>query len=347
MSGRSWRGLVPVEDVLGGNVSVREMQRRNRVLLVGGAGPRGRVAKQGPGVPAEIANLALLRTIPDLTRSLPDVDDAASSDDVLVVRTEQGSVHLWEHHERLRSFPPQIGASLGRILATLHCGTGDLAGDARLAGPPAVLSIHEPLVEDLRTLSAASHDLIREVQDHGSLPQRLEALSADWRATCLVHDDVKWPNVIVPPAPHDGSPDIRLIDWEHLRRGDPAWDIGSALAAYVGFWVDAVASGERGTDPVTRAESTWVSIEMMKPAMAALWSAYVEAAGVTGAGRWALMRRAVGLCAARLVRSAFEEAEARDVMTMRIGLTLQVAANILDDPLAAAHALLGLPSSIP
>ena len=329
--------------MLGGDVSVREIQRRNRILLVRRRGRDGLLVKRGPGVRAEIANLALLRAIPGLAPALPDVDEAATTDDVLVLRAEEGTVHLWDHHELLHAFPAAVGTSLGRSLAALHHGTRDLEGDARLDGPPAILSIHDPRVEDLRTLSAASHELIREVQGHHSLPERLEALSAGWVPGCLVHDDVKWPNIVVTPARSGEGPELRLIDWEHLRRGDPAWDVGSALAAYVGFWADAVASGEAGTDVVTRADATWVAIESMKPAMAALWSAYVEGVGLDGAGRLALTRRSVGLCAARLVRSAFEEAEARDVMTLRMGLTLQIAANILDDPLAAADILLGLP----
>lgn len=335
-------GLTGPGDLVDGRVTLRDLHRRNRVILVERAGAPGLAVKRGPGVGGEIANLRRLAVVPGLAEALPRIASADPARGEIVLRAEQDGIHLWEHHTRERRFAPAIGAAIGSVLGRLHRGTRGWHGEAGTDGPPSSLTIHRPVVDDLRHMSPASMELAREIQHHASLAGELDRLRADWRAECLVHDDVKWANVLVVPRDGGEPTTVQLIDWEHLRAGDPAWDVGSALAAYVAFWIDTIPSGRDGGDLQSRARAASAPIEDMHPAMAAVWERYLREGAAPAGDARDLMRRASCFCAVRLIRSAFEETETRETMTMRAGLHLQVAANVLDDPLAAAEGLLGL-----
>jgi hypothetical protein len=130
------------------------------------------------------------------------------------------------------------------------------------------------------------------------------------------------------------------VDWEHSGSGDPAWDLGSALAAYVTFWLASIVPAV-DADAARLAAAARYPLREMWPAMAALWSSYL-ATGEADAGRRELRRRTSAHCGARLVQTALEEAAHRDRTSGLARLHVQVAENILSDPERAATDLLGL-----
>lgn len=61
----------------------------------------------------------------------------------------------------------------------------------------------------------------------------LRANTPDDSATCVIHNDWRFDNVIL--APDDPTRVIGVLDWEMATLGDPLMDLGSALA----YWVQA------------------------------------------------------------------------------------------------------------
>ena len=259
-----------------------------------------------------------------------------------MLAVEAGAEDLWAYGLARRRLPAAVAAHVGRALGLLHRGTRLPDPRAAPDRAPYALSLHRPRLDDLRALSPGSIDLVKALQAHGTIGERLDALRLGWREEALVHFDVKWPNVLVVPAA-DGRPgSIRLVDWEQAGDGDPAWDVGSAFAAFVSFWLYSIPRPTTGRTPGDLASSARVPLGEMRGAIRACWESYLTAAQIATAPAEDLLRRAVGLCAARLVRTASEESQIRTTLDARSALHLQVAANVLDDPDAAAARLLGL-----
>lgn len=117
-----------------------------------------------------------------------------------------------------------VAGALGATVGALHRATAGLPlppgrrpmilsalvdpGTATSLGP-AVTGLVDRLRQDV-TLVAAAADL------------------AGARGTCLVHNDLKWDNVV--PGPGGRT---TLVDWELAGSGDPAWDLGSLLAEHL------------------------------------------------------------------------------------------------------------------
>jgi len=109
----------------------------------------------------------------------------------------------------------------------------------------------------------------------------------EWRATALVHGDIRWANCLV--ARSDGR--IRIVDWELGCIGDPAWDVGSALADIVA--AAAVYADSRVIDDPL----AWA---------AALLAGYAAVAQSTSEEWTQLLTRSVRLAGVRLVQTILE-----------------------------------------
>lgn len=125
-------------------------------------------------------------------------------------------------------FPqPDIGAALGRALALLHTATADLptvsVANCGVIALPDTPAEQRRLSDD----SPSGKQAIARVCDDDDISGVLRTTAASFSPTCLIHGDVKWDNIVVDDGP---PPKVLLFDWELSGRGDPAWDLGSALA---------------------------------------------------------------------------------------------------------------------
>ena len=113
---------------------------------------------------------------------------------------------------------------------------------------------------------AATRRVVDVVAADDVLVEALRAGRRLWRPSCLIHGDVKWDNTILDPGP---PVTVKLFDWELAGSGDPAWDVGSALADLLSVRI------RHGTAPDRPAgHATWLG-----EAELALLRGYAAAAG--------------------------------------------------------------------
>lgn len=215
----------------------------------------------GRSLVAELYVYRLATWVPGLAELLPRVIHLDERNQLVALVASPGDDLLTA---RLTdpTFPsPEVLSTLGTTLARLHRATAGIP----LSGPASVGIVHLPTTEPEQWFpedpSPAVHAVGAVLAADTALADALTRCGETLSPSCLVHADLKWDNVAVGPGPQ-----ILLFDWELSGRGDPAWDLGSALA-------DTTAHPLRRQLTLPPPELT--------PGQAGFLRAYAEAAGPT------------------------------------------------------------------
>jgi hypothetical protein len=353
------RGLIDVQMILDGELIISSAARRNRNLRVEHAG-RGFLLKH-PGDPTEGGHVTLgkeaafyvhCQTAPAASPMLEILPRLVYHDphkSLLAVELYTDAVPLWTHMAAHAppSIPRPAFRALGEALGTFHL-TFRLVDGAPdpslnwLTGPiPWVMLAHKPGPELLQTLSQANYQTLQILQSQGGLAARLDTLRKNWRPRTVIHNDVKSDNVLVRPGQEPGSVEVRIVDWELVQIGDPAWDLAGALQDVICFWVYSMPLSRERTAEQMMAEARY-PLEAVQAVCRALWAGYRSAAGPVAREDPSLLTRAVIFSSARMIQSAYEMAFGAAALPPPAVVLLQVGANVLDDPELAQVRLFGL-----
>ncbi|HET7231937.1 MAG TPA: phosphotransferase [Longimicrobium sp.] len=347
------RGLFAPESVLDGEVSVTAEHRRNHNLRVRRKDGPGLFVKQ-PGTGSSAAQTlqreggffvmcASEAGMAPIHAYLPHLVLFDPETPVLGLELIEGAVPLWEHYGRTPGqVPSEAPRALGTALGAAHrllapaARPGDPRGSWLPATPPWVLRLHRPAPELRSSLSRAQQRLLQILQTDTRLAAAFDAVGETWTPGTLVHGDIRSDNALV-VATKKGAVQVRLIDWELVQVGDPAWDVAGALHDFLVFWTTTFPPA--GT-PEQRAGAAGVPLAAIQPAVRAFWGAYRNAwRGADGAG---VLERAVRFSAVRLIQSAFEMSQTHAALADTPILLLQLGANLLRDPRAGREHLYGL-----
>jgi aminoglycoside phosphotransferase (APT) family kinase protein len=168
----------------------------------------------------------------------------------------------------------------------------------------------------------------------------LEKLRAGWRPDALIHSDIKWDNCLLSRDP-DGSPRLKVVDWEMADWGDSCWDVAAIFSAYLSFWVQSLPANGLG-DPAALVGQARFPIERMQPAIRTFWRTYQECRGQSRQASSDLLRRAVQYAGARNIQTAFETLQLQPQAHSGTVLLLQLSMNVMTKPEEAARELLGV-----
>jgi hypothetical protein len=356
------RGLLTRQTVLDGELLIANAARRNRNLRVSRKDGAGFLVKQ-PDDPAHGGAHTLRReaafysfcmeepAAAELKALLPSLVYFDPERSLLALELYEEARPLWRYYSKFEpsAFPAHAAAATGRAMGTLHkvlCLPGPGA-DARLnwlgRDVPWVMQVHRPGPELLSGISPANYQTLRILQTQENLSQHLDALKALWRAEAVIHGDIKSDNVLVLPVPEGSDPkatEVRLVDWETVQVGDPAWDLAGALQDFILFWVSSMAQGPY--PPEQLATTARYPLIILQSAVRSLWRGYRATSGVAASAADALILRAVRYSAARLIQSAYEMAMSAPTLPATSVLLLQISANLLADPETGQVQLYGI-----
>jgi hypothetical protein len=347
-------GLIDLSSIVREGAQVEEVPGRNRNFRVI-ASRQGWFLKQAPrdeiGTEVPLAVEALVyrwvATDPGaagLRSWFPSLRhyDAESSILILDVIGEADHPDLLEDE----SFPERPIA-LRRLLATAMAEWHALSAQSMLVqerlpeGPPWVLDLTRPSPFSLRELSQAQLSVLRAVQSQPAVRVALDRLRRDWRASALVHGDVKCSNVLVREDGAGSPTQVVVVDWEMAQLGDPSWDVAGALH---GFITEAVMGLDLADDTGAQAAAELLGAvaTRLRPAHRDFCRDYIAAARLSEAEAGALLGRLPGHVAARLLQSAYEWGDAEPEIPRRAAALLQLGINMLLEPGEAGEVVLGL-----
>jgi hypothetical protein len=355
--------LIDREAIIDGDLVVTSVARRNRNLRVEGPTGAGYLIKQ-PDDPSQGDDESLRReaafyafchqepAAAAVARVLPRLQYYDPAQPLLAVELLGGATPLWHQlsaPEARQAFAP-LARSVGGALGSLHdtFRPADPAADPRLGWLPRhlpwVMLAHKPGPQLLASISPANYQALRILQTQDRLGERLDQLRKLWQPETVIHNDVRSDNILVLPA---GAPDagaVRLVDWEMVQVGDPAWDVAGLFQDLVLFWIDSMPLANAGGVERLAAEAhcPWPAVQ---GALRAFWQEYARAAGLAPAEANRLLLRAVSFSAARLIQTAYEFSQSLSSMPAQSVLLLQVSANLLEDPETAQVGFYGIPQT--
>lgn len=339
-------GLVEAIDVVGDGVRLIDMSRRNQNVAVVRAAAPSFLIKQDPRVRTHVTREH------DVYGLMHEQDDPVSRHVPQLVEHRDGQLRV-EYFPTAGSinqlvddaghFPAWIAAGVGAWLGQLHTADRLLSSAVgqRFQGTlPWVLSIDSPTPELIQTSSGATLRLLETVQQHADIREALGELRAHWRREALIHNDLKWDNIIVLHQAGEDSGTFMVIDWELAGIGNPDWDVGSVFAAFLGLWGGSIPVAH-GSPPEQLIDLAAHPLGTLQPAAQSFWTAYLESTRRYLPGHQNI-EPIMRYCGARLIQAAIERAQLRSTLATDSVLLLQIAQNVLRHPREAAHNLLGL-----
>ena len=340
------RGILDHRTVVEDGLVVRDVSSRNRNFQVRVASGGGIHLKLGTGLEGRMAvareaqvYMEVARLDSGLVHAMPTFHGYDAQSQVLALGLVPDAEDLRSLHLRERAVSASVAALVGEALAVVHAVAAPTAAAFGPASWPNFLRVYQPSVEIFRNASAANLQLIRIVQGSSALCTDLSELRAQLRCESLLHNDIKWDNILI------GVNRAYFVDWESALYGDPAWDVGSAFGQYLSWWLYSVPRAA-GTSTAISSEFTLQPLASVQLALNALWTSYFLARGLDAGGNAELLRRAIAMTGVRLLQSAFEASQFATQLTSNDILHVQLAANILHRPREACH-LLGLPGASP
>jgi len=358
------RGLIDPDWIIDGDLTIRCAARRNRNLRVEGPSGAGFLIKQADEL-AHLGHLTLNNEAAfhefcrheaaagEIEALLPRIAfrDRERSLHALELVAHAMTLHAYHTARDAGGFPDAPSRALGQALGTVHrvFRLPAFAAHPRLAWLsdhlPGALREQRPSPATLATLTPAGARMLRILQEHEDLGNGLGRLGLQWRPDTVIHGDIKSDNILVRPVgnrPDDQRVEVFIVDWEFVQIGDPAWDLAGVLHDYLIFWTSSMPlSPALSADEMV--DQARCPLEVIRPAIRALWEGYLSTAGLGLAQADDLLRRAVLFSAARLIQAAHELCALRDEILAQAVILIQISANLLAEPESARVHLYGVP----
>ncbi|MBN3899139.1 MAG: phosphotransferase [Nostoc sp. NOS(2021)] len=253
-------------------------------------------------------------------------------------------------------FPQEIASAIGTTLAGLHRATFNRReykdfmatapqGEFRYGfyNPAQGLGSIEP--EIFGTVPTDALKFYVLYQQYESLESAIADLAYDWNPCCLTHNDLKLNNILVHSRWEKlDNCLVRLIDWEACSWGDPAFDLGTLLASYLGIWLKSLV-----VDPTIELEESLhlalTPLEILQPSIIALIRAYINTFPMILSYRSDFISRVIQFAGLALIHQIQDMITCRKYFNNADICMLQVAKNLLTMPEQAVLTIFGISES--
>ncbi|MBD0386373.1 MAG: aminoglycoside phosphotransferase family protein [Nostoc sp. C3-bin3] len=331
----------------------------NRKLLI----KQERNLKNNDGAPRELFQEWLFH---QLLQQFPVLGNISAIAPLVVHFDEENSIlvrnYLSEYRELAKFYhnneicPQEIATAIGTTLAGLHRATYNRReykdfmatapqGEFRYGfyNPAQGVGSIDPEIFGTVPTEALKFYLL--YQQSESLESAIADLAYEWNPCCLTHNDLKLNNILVHSRWEKlDNCLVRLINWEACSWGDPAFDLGTLLASYLGIWLNSLV-----VDPTIELEESLnlalTPLESLQPSIVALIRAYLNAFPMILEYRSDFIVRVIQFAGLALIH------QIQDLITCRKSFNnadicmLQVAKSLLTMPQQGVLTIFGISES--
>ncbi len=253
-------------------------------------------------------------------------------------------------------FPQEIASAIGTTLAGLHRATYNRReyrdfmatapqGEFRYGFCNPAQGVGSIGPEIFGTVPTDALKFYVLYQQYESLESAIADLAYSWNPCCLTHNDLKLNNILVHSRWEQlDNCLIRLIDWEACSWGDPAFDLGTLLASYLGIWLKSLV-----VDPTIELEESLhlalTPLEILQPSIIALIRAYINAFPMILEYRSDFISRVIQFAGLALIHQIQEMITCRKHFNNVELCMLQVAKSLLVMPEQAVLTIFGMSES--
>lgn len=283
-----------------------------------------------------------------------------ANDSVIVLNYLNNYCDLAEFYTQNKNFPTAIATFIGTLLATIHRATLEHQACRNFfwnqendPNDGISKSFWKPGRIGPDVFGNYSADILKFFslyQKYDSLEKAIAELTNSFNPCCLVHNDLKLNNILLhlnwEQALGEASNQslVRLIDWERCSWGDPAFDLGTLIASYLGFWLGSLVI----STTISLEESlrlAMIPLEQLQPSIAALVVAYLKQFPEILVSRSDFLHRVVQFTGLALI----QQIQANILYQKAFGnagiCTLQVAKSLLCSPAQCISTVFGLSES--
>ncbi|MEH2082109.1 MAG: phosphotransferase [Nostoc sp.] len=253
-------------------------------------------------------------------------------------------------------FPQEIASAIGTTLARLHRATYNRReyrdfmatapqGEFRYGFYNPAQGVGSIGPEIFGTVPTDALKFYVIYQQYESLSSAIADLAYSWNPCCLTHNDLKLNNILVHSRWEQlDNCLVRLIDWEACSWGDPAFDLGTLLASYLGIWLKSLV-----VDPTIELEESLhlalTPLEILQPSIIALIRAYINAFPMILEYRNNFISRVIQFAGLALIHQIQDMITCQKYFNNAELCMLQVAKSLLVMPEQAVLTIFGISES--
>lgn len=299
---------------------------------------------------------SLVKSMPELDQRigkfLPELIYFDPDSSILIVNYLDNYVDLRAYYYNQNLFPIEIAKSIGHLLGSIHSLTfrqlkyqETLASGTAAEASYTAIDIIDRLTritpQVFRIMPLDCLQFFKLFQRFPSLAQAIEELGDSITADCLVHNDLKLNNILLDLNWQEaGSSIIRLIDWERVNWGDPAFDLGCLLGSYLEIWLDGLVIDKTLTTNESLQLAT-TPLELLQPSLFTLVQSYLEIFPTILTARPDYLNRVVQFAGLSLIQRVEITIDEERIFGNRGIVMLQVAKQLLCTPQKAMNTLFG------
>jgi Phosphotransferase enzyme family len=279
---------------------------------------------------------------------------------ILIVNYLADYCDLYGYYTKANNFPISIARSIGQLLGTIHSLTFQRAEyqhflTVRVASRNenrAQAAISYTAIDIIRRLDRITPQVFQMMpqeclqffklyQRFPSLSQAIIYLGGSITPSCLVHNDLKINNILLDLNWEQADSQlIKLIDWERVDWGDPAFDLGCILGSYLEIWLDGLmVSSTLSINESLQLATT--PLELLQPSLFSLVKSYLASFPVIIISRPDYLDRVIQFAGLALIQRVEITIDEDRLFGNRGIVMLQVAKQLLCTPQAAMNTLFG------
>lgn len=231
-----------------------------------------------------------IRKFPELSHLcpfLPKVLDFDPDNSIIVFQYLTDYRDLSDFYIKETVFPVEIAATIGTGLALLHQATfanfdyRDFFAENEVILPANLVM---SLIAGLERITPEIFGVVpfdglkffALYQRYDSLGLALSELGTAYTPSCLTHNDLKLNNILIHTNWETTEESkVRLIDWERVNWGDPAFDLGMLIASYIQLWLNSLVISQSISIEESLRLAT-IPLENLQPSIAKLTQAYCQ-----------------------------------------------------------------------